>query len=132
MNKKGLGKLAIGTAIGAAAGILLAPKSGKETRKELKGKFDELVDKVKKIDAKEVKEDLEDRISDIKAQLADLDKEDVKEIALEKANALKDKIDDLVEVAKEKGTPAVEKAAEDVRKKAISVIKSIEKKLEKK
>ena len=33
-KKKGLGKLIAGMAIGAGLGVLFAPKSGKETRKE--------------------------------------------------------------------------------------------------
>jgi gas vesicle protein len=39
--------LLIGGLIGAALGILYAPKSGKETRDEITGKAKELVDKAK-------------------------------------------------------------------------------------
>ena len=49
MSKKeklaGLGKFALGAAIGGALGVLFAPKSGKETRQDLKNKLDELVAK---------------------------------------------------------------------------------------
>ena len=34
-SKKGFGKFALGTAVGVGLGFLFAPKSGKETRKEL-------------------------------------------------------------------------------------------------
>ena len=49
MEKKGngLGKFLAGAAVGIGLGVLFAPKSGKETRKELKEKFDEMVKKVK-------------------------------------------------------------------------------------
>ncbi len=39
--------LLIGGLIGAALGILYAPKSGKETRDEIAGKANELLDKTK-------------------------------------------------------------------------------------
>ena len=49
MGKKGKTVAAIlgGAAIGAGLGILFAPKSGKETRAELKAKMDDLISKAK-------------------------------------------------------------------------------------
>ena len=54
-KKKGFGKLLAGVGIGALIGVLFAPKKGSETRKELKQKLNEMIDKAKKIDADEVK-----------------------------------------------------------------------------
>jgi gas vesicle protein len=130
-KKKGLGKLLAGVAIGAGLGILFAPKSGKETRKELKEKMDELINKAKNIDKKEVKENIEKKIEEIKAELKDLDKEKILKIAKTKAKQIKEKAEDLVEYAKEKGTPILEKAADSVREKAIEVTKQVLNKLEK-
>ena len=110
-KKKGFGKFVLGAGIGAVAGVLLAPKSGKETRAELKEKIDELVEKVRSLDKDEVKRELEEKIENLKSELQDLDKEKVKEKALAKAEAIKEKASELVTLAKEKGTPAVEKAA---------------------
>ena len=62
-KKKGLGKLFAGVAIGSALGVLFAPKTGKDTRADLKKKLDEMLDKVKDIDAKEVKESIESKIT---------------------------------------------------------------------
>ena len=59
MSKKGKGKLLAGLAIGASLGVLFAPKAGKETRKELKEKMDDLIDKAKNADKKEIKENIE-------------------------------------------------------------------------
>ena len=130
-KKSGWGKFALGAGIGAALGLLFAPKSGKETRKELKNKLDELVVKIKGIDKDELVDKIEDKIEEIKAELADLDKEKVIEIAKEKAEAIKDKAEDLYKIAKKKAEPVIEEAADEVRKKALAVVKDIEKKLEK-
>ena len=51
-------------------------------------------------------------------------------IAKEKGEQLKKKADELVALAKKKGTPVLEGMAEDVRNKAISVTKEVLKKLE--
>ncbi len=130
-KKRGIGKFLAGAAVGAGLGILFAPKKGSETRKDLKNKLDELTAKVKGIDVREVKESIEEKIEEIKAELADLDKEKVLKIAKEKANSLKEKTQELVELAVEKGTPVLQKATEEVREKTIAVIKEILNKLEK-
>jgi hypothetical protein len=53
------------------------------------------------------------------------------EIAKEKALEIKIKSEELYEIAKEKATPVIEEAANEVRKKALAVVKDIEKKLSK-
>lgn len=131
-KKKGFGKFLAGAAIGAGLGLLFAPKSGKETRAELKVKFDELLDDVKNIDAKEVRVNIENKIADLKNELADLDREKALAIAKEKGNAIKVKAEELVDLAKEKGTPVVQKKAEEARLVAIKAVKEILVKLEKK
>ena len=111
--------------------MLFAPKSGEELRKDLKNKISELIEKAKEIDVKEVSEDIKKRVNELKAEIEDLDKEKVLEIAKEKGEQLKVKANELFQLAKEKGTPVVEKAAADVRERAIQVTKEILKKLEK-
>ncbi len=120
----------VGLGIGGALGVLFAPKSGKETRKDLKKSYDKLVQKVKELDAEEVKESILDKIEEIKATLQDLDKEKVLDIAAVKAEQLKEKCEDLVNYTKEKATPIVERYAEEVREGAIKVTKQVLKKLE--
>jgi len=129
-NKKGIGKFLVGLGIGAGIGMLFAPKSGAELRKDLKIKFDDFVSEVKNIDLKEVKEDFILRIDNLKKELEDLDKEKVLSIAKEKGELIKNKSLELVELAKEKGTPVLEGVANDIRKKAINVTKEVLKKLE--
>lgn len=132
MEKKrsGLGKFLAGAAIGVGLGILFAPKSGAETRKDLAKKFDELMTKVKEIDIDEVKENFTKKIDDIKKELADLDKEKVAAIAKEKAAQIKTKLDDLYEEAKEKATPVIQKSVDELRKKTVIVLKGAVDKLE--
>ena len=130
-KKSGLGKFVLGAAIGAAVGVLFAPKKGSETRKDLKNKLDDLVKKAKELDMEEVKFDIEMKVTEIKNELEDLDKEKVLKIAKKQASNLKDKADELVNYAIEKGTPVVEKAASAIREKTIEVTKEVLNKLEK-
>ena len=131
-KKSGFGKFLAGAAIGAGLGVLFAPKSGKETRKDLKEMFDELVRKAKDIDIAEVRENIENKVEEIKAELADLDKEKVLKIAKKKSEEIKGQIEDLYEMAKKEGTEVVLKAVEDLRGYAIKVTKDVLVKLEKK
>ncbi len=132
MSKKRMGTLLTGAALGVGLGMLFAPKKGSELREDLKNKMNELMGKVKSIDVQEVKEKIEDQIESIKNDLADLDKEKVLEIAKEKGEQIKDKLADLAKYAKEKGTPVLENAVEEVRLSTIKVLKSTIKKLENK
>lgn len=130
-NKHGFAKFLAGVGIGAGLGLLFAPKSGEETRRSLKKKFDEFISEVKKIDVVEVKDEFLAKVEDIKSELEDLDKEKVLKIAKEKTEDIKKKTLDLVQLAKDKGTPVLEGVADDLRLKAIDVTKDVLRKLEK-
>lgn len=129
-KKSGLGKFVLGAGIGATLGVLFAPKKGSDTRKELKQKIDELIEKLKNVDAKEIKENIEAKIFEIKTELEELDKEKVLKIAKKKANDIKEMAEELVDYAVTKGTPVLEEAAVAVREKAIQVTREVLKKLE--
>ena len=131
-KKSGVAKFLAGVGIGAGLGLLFAPRSGEETRKILKNKLDEFVREVKNIDVVEIKDEFLSKVDEIKAEIEDLDKEKVLKIAKEKSEDLKKKVNELVELAKEKGTPVLEGVANDVRQKAIDVTKDVLKKLENK
>ena len=109
--------LLTGIAIGAGLGILFAPKKGSETRKELTIKINELWDKVKELEYDDVKKSLEKKM-----ELADLDQEKVASVVKEKAKMIQIKAEELYNMAVEKGTPVLEKAADDVRKKTVEVL----------
>ena len=106
MSKKGgLGKFIAGAALGAGLGLLFAPDSGENTRKVLKRKLEDLVNKAKEVDLDEVKDELLYKVETLQAELATLDKEKVQKIALEKAEVIKTNAEDLSKYAFEKGTP---------------------------
>lgn len=128
MSKKG--KFLGGALLGLGLGFLFAPKSGKETRKDLMDEVSNLWDKVRELDADEVKEKIETKLKTIEKEIKSLDKEKVLGIAKDKCNDLKDKVDDLIETAKETGKPIVENAAKTVKQKLANVTKEVLKKLE--
>ena len=117
MSKKGgFGKFLGGIALGASLGILFAPDKGENTRKVLAKKVDELLKKLNDIDLDEVKDELLFRVESLQAELATLDTEKAKDLALEQAENIREKAEELYKYAIEKGTPIVEKAADEVRR----------------
>ena len=132
MSKKGIAGFALGALAGIGLGALLSPKNGKENREELVKRLNVLKDRVKEIDVKDVKKSFEDKIVEIQNAIEDLDKEKAANIAKKKANEIKKKSEELYELAKEKGTPYVQDAAEKLREKAVVVTKDVLKKLENK
>ncbi len=129
-KKKGAGKFVLGAAVGAALGLLFAPKSGRETRKAIKEKASDLIEKAKQIDVKEVRDEIELKVTNIIEEIKDLDKEKVLKIAKKKTADLKKNAEELVAYTKQKATPVVEKAAESLREKAIEATKKVLEKLE--
>ena len=131
MSKRGFGKILAGVGIGLGLGFLFAPKSGEDTRKELKEKLDEMVNRVKNMDSNDVKAQVEAKVAGIKADLENLDKEKALEAAKKKAKELQEKANELLDFAVEKGTPILEKIATTIKEKTLAVTKDIVKKLEK-
>lgn len=131
MSKKGMGKFVLGASLGAALGLLFAPKKGEEMRSDLKKSLDDLLVKVKNTSADDVKETVELKISEIKEGIANLDKETVLAEAKKQAKKLQEAASELVEYAIEKGTPVIEASATAIKKKVAEVSKEVTKKLEK-
>lgn len=129
-KKSSLGKFLLGLGVGAGLGVLFAPKKGSETRKDLKCKLDELIEKIKNVDVEEIKEQFQNKVEEIKKLMDDLDKEKVLKLAKEKGEKLKEKTEELLILAKEKGTPILEKTAKEVKTQAANVVREVLKKLE--
>ena len=129
-RKKGFAGLLAGLGIGLGIGFLLAPKEGSETRKDLKRKADDLIDKLKSLDYDEVKDNLVDKIKKLETELEDLDKEKALDLAKKKAEDIKKKANEIYKEASSKGKPVIDKAANELRDKTVLVLKEILKKLE--
>lgn len=129
-KKSGLGKFILGAGVGAGLALLFAPQEGSKTRKELKIKLDELLDKAKQIDVDDVKADIIQRVEELRMGVKDLDKEKALEIAKSQAKKIEKKANELYEVAKEKSAPVIEKAAKEVKETALKAAKEVVNKLE--
>lgn len=129
MKKSKLGALVAGIGIGAAAGLLLAPKSGEETRKDIQKKAKQIGKKVKDIDLNQVKEDLVKEFDKFKNEMKDMDKEKAMKLAKEQGTKLLDKCENLITMAKEKSAPMIEKTGKDIKKKLSEMLADASEKL---
>ena len=82
-------KFLSGLGIGVGLGILFAPKEGRETRRELKEKIDELLGQLKEVDIDDVKDSIEEKTDEIKLEIANFDKEKVLKKAEKKSKEIK-------------------------------------------
>lgn len=130
-KKSGIGKFALGAGLGAGLALLFAPKKGSDLRRDIKKKFDSFMEDVDDLTVAEIKEEFTKKVDEIKKGIEELDKETVAKVAKKKGEELKNKASELVNLAKEKGTPVLEGVAEDLKEKTLAVAKEVVEKLEK-
>ena len=130
-RKSGLGKFVLGAGIGAAIALLFAPKKGSDLRRDIKKKFDAFMADVENLTIADIKEEFTNKVDELKKGIEELDKETVVKSAKKKGEELKEKSVQLVNLAREKGTPVLEGIAEDLREKTVYVAKEVVEKLEK-
>ena len=120
-----------GLIIGAGLGILFSPKKGSETRKDLANKIAEFKSKLNELETEEVKEIITKKVDDLKKEISDLDKEKLEALTRTQVTKIKKKAEDLYKLALDKGTPVLQKAADDILQTTIDLLKSGATKLEK-
>ena len=91
-KNSGIGKFVAGALVGAGLGVLFAPKSGKETRADIKKKLDEIVEQAKALKAEDVKEMILKKVDELQEELKTLDKEKVLKIAKQKAIKIQNRL----------------------------------------
>lgn len=126
MSKNGLAKFIVGAGIGLGIGLLIAKKSGKETRADIKSKFSELEDKFKNIDITELKSGAIEKLEELKLKIQDLDQEKIAEIAKEKISDIKNGLVDLTNKVKKKAIPFIKDAVDNLSKKLDDLEQNLE------
>jgi len=112
--------LLAGIALGVALGVLIAPKKGSETRAELAAKLKSFLTEIEDFD--DISYDFEDKIAGMISELSSLDTEKISAVARKQARNIKQKADDIYELAKEKGTDKLKESAEEIQKSANDVL----------
>ena len=126
MSKSGLGKFIIGAGIGFGIGLLVAAKSGKETREDIKNKFKELEEKFKNIDMAQLKEGALEKLDALKQKISDLDSDKVCNFTKEKVADIKNGLTELTKSVKRKSAPIIKRIADDISKKLDSIDEDVE------
>lgn len=89
------GKFIAGVGIGAAIGMLFAPKKGSELREELKVKSQDLYDKAQNITKEDIESLIDSTVEEIKLVIDEFDADEFKEIAGTKLGEIKVKLEQL-------------------------------------
>lgn len=87
-----LNHVLFGAIIGAAAGVLLAPKKGKETVEDLKNYYNEYSTTLKNLSKEDVEKTFNETVSSVKKSIDEFDYEDAKDKAVKRYAEVKTKV----------------------------------------
>lgn len=112
--------------LGVVVGMLLSPKKGKDMRKELMDKVNELQSQAQELNMQEIN----DKIADIKIQISKMDASKSKEVVVKNLDVIKDKLLSLIDSLQNNQDikPSVAKAVDATKGAAINVIDFIDEK----
>ena len=127
MNESRFSNFITGALVGLGLGLLIAPKEGNETRRQLKESLNNLLESVKEIDIEETKALFMKQLSKIKDDMNDMSDEAKLKIMKEKIEHIKTTCEELALVAEEKSSEKVVNAAKAVEKKAEEILNDIKK-----
>ena len=96
-----IGKFILGLGIGAAAGLLLAPKKGSELREDIKRESLKAYDQLKNMTKEDVEAMLGQTIETVKKSVDEFDLDVFKETTKEKLSDLETKLEEFVNRVKE-------------------------------
>lgn len=125
MSKSGLGKFVIGAGIGFGIGLLVAAKSGKETRNDIKNKFKELEEKFRSLDLTELKDGAIEKLDSLREKVKDIDSEQICDFTKDKIADIKKGLSDLTKSVKKKSVPIIKKIVDDIALKLDSMDKEL-------
>ena len=129
MKKSTLFTFLAGTAIGVAIGLIIAPKSGKEMRKDISTKAKKITKKVKEIDLDDIREFVVEKSADIEDKLSKLTKEKVLKDAKKLAKEIEKDMTNLYNSVKDISEDVMQDAVEKLKEKAANTIEKVLKKL---
>ncbi len=115
MKKKGMIINVSSMLGGMMAGMLIAPKKGKELRSDIK-------EKAKDIKNKGMKNSLKSELKKLEKEVNDLTNEKVKPVLKEKTDMIMQKLENLIEKAKVKKDKMIEKSANNLKNKVTEMI----------
>lgn len=119
-----------GLVVGGIIGVLLAPKSGEESRKELKEKIEDLTLYIKNIDSETIKLEATKKLNNIRKYLEENDGSEMLEDLKDKSKEILKNLDDLAKMFKEKTDPYAQKLIGSTKELTINVLNKTLEKLE--
>lgn len=126
-------KIIAGVGVGAALGILFAPKSGKKTREDIANAAKDGLDFVSENVNNAVKV-IKDKSAELKEAVVEkydqISNKNITEVVSENIEKLEEKIEDTKEKVKEKAEDVKEKA-KDIKEKAEDKVKEVKEKADK-